>query len=166
MKQKAKMHPIASTPVKVGDLATVDLGGRSFKGVVVEDRGPIGVGGRRLYGVVEIDIEPTYLELPSEDFDDLTSSESEGYIGELYAEIVAAAKRSNAEIIVSYSGRGDVQVRGRSMLPNIPRRSQIFKEIDEKLVDEANLANGQVVMSRNHSPGSHSNQHWYSVRIA
>jgi hypothetical protein len=169
MKQKTEMPPIAGRQVQVGDRATVDLGGRRFRGMVVEDRGPIGVGGRRLYRI-EIadieDVEPTGLELPAEGFEDLTSSGSARYVPELFEEIIGAAKRSNAEIIVSYSGRGDVQIRGRSMLPDIPRRRQIFREIDEMLVNEANSADGRIVMSGNRPSGHHPNQHWYSVRSA
>ncbi len=159
MKKTAETQPVADTPhVKVGDLVTVGVAEGNFKGIVVEDRGPIGANGRRLYGIVEIDVEPTALELPEERFSDLTTFDSPQYLHELYEAIVAAAARSKADIIVSYYGLGDVQVRGRSMLAHIPRRDSIVKKIDQMLAKDET---GRVVLSPR-SPLSQ--QKWYAVR--
>jgi hypothetical protein len=175
MKKAAETRSMADRPhVKVGDLVTVEVAGGSFKGIVTEDRGPIGVGGRRLYGIVEIDVEPTAIELPEEQFSDLARFGSQKYLEELYTAIVDAAARSKADIIVSYyrdgsdvkvRGRtGDVQIRGRSMLPNISDRSWIVEQIDEKLAEEAESPSGRIAISRRNPPGQKSQQNWYALR--
>lgn len=164
MRKTAGRQSVAErTHLKVGDLVTVGAGSQSFKGMVVEDRGPIGAGGRRLYGIVEIDAEPTALELPQESFSELASFNSPHYPGELCKAIVEAAARSKADIIVSYNGRGDVQVRGRSMLQNIPDRSRIVEKIDAMLADEAKRSD-RIVRRDRDAPGDQPRQHWYIVR--
>lgn len=159
-------HGAGKAPVKVGDLVTVGVGPRSFKGLIVEDRGAIGADGRRLYRIgVAIDEERTDIELPEESFGDRTSLSSDQYIHELFEAIIDVAKRSNAEIIVSFNGHGDVQVRGRTMLPNIAARTELVEEMHDLLAEEANLHNGRVVLSPNNPPpGSPSKQTRFAVR--
>lgn len=165
MKEAAAIRPLAGrTPIKVGDLVTVGIGGTSFKGMIVEDRGAIGVGGRRLYGVTEIDVEPTSLELPEESFQAVTSLGSEQYLDELYRAIVAAAARTKADVIVSYYGRGDVQIRGHSILPNVLDRSRIVEEIDRMLAEESEKSSGRVLRCNREPAGHQSKQNWYVVR--
>ncbi|HEV3344518.1 MAG TPA: hypothetical protein VG125_29345 [Pirellulales bacterium] len=162
MKKTAETQPVADTPrVKVGDLVTVGVAEGNFKGIVVEDRGPIGADGRRLYGIVEIDVEPTALELPEERFSDLAAFGSPQYLHELCEAIVDAAARSKAEIIVSYYVPGDVQVRGRSMLPHIPRRDWIVEQIDGMLARDTS---GRVELIARDPPDHRSQQKWYAVR--
>ena len=167
MKKTAETQPVADTPrVKVGDLVTVGVAEGSFTGLVVEDRGPIGADGRRLYGIVEIDVEPTVLELPEEQFSDLASFGSEQYLQQLYEAILDAAARSKADIIVSHYGLGDVQVRGHSMLQNIPERSRIVGRLDAMLAEDAESPSGRVVLSARNPPAGKSHQNWYAVRAA
>lgn len=166
MKKTAGNRPVVDrTHAKVGDLVTVEVAGGSFTGIITEDRGPIGVGGRRLYGIVEIDVEPTAIELPDERFSDLVAFGSQQYVSDLCEAILEAAEKSKADvIIVSYCGLGDVQVRGHSMLQNIPDRSRIVEQIDEKLAEEAESATGRIVISRRNPPDQNSRQNWYALR--
>jgi hypothetical protein len=165
MKKAADRQPVAEgARPKVGDLVAVGAGAQSFKGKVVEDRGPIGAGGRRLYGIVDFDPEPTVLELPADRFAEVVSFGSEHYLRELYEAIVEAAARSKADIIVSNYGVRDVQVRGRSMLQNIPDRSRIVEQIDAMLADEAESRSGRIIRRDRGAPGDEPRQHWYVVR--
>jgi hypothetical protein len=57
--------------IRVGDKVRFQLAGRTVRGKVREDRGPIGVGGRRLYLITyEMGKGNTYsIELPRDEID-------------------------------------------------------------------------------------------------
>lgn len=59
---------------QVGDEVTFQIGLTLWRGVIIEDRGPLGRGGRHLYGIrfpkePSDEIEDQYTELPLENFD-------------------------------------------------------------------------------------------------